>query len=397
MMSESRLRDLMADLVADVESPPMAQRAWRTGRRSRRQRLVAGLAAAAVLVAGAGTVIAGGGLADRQLIGPSTPPAPAAGEPRVRIGPERAAVAGLPSLSSPFAALSGVPASAAALSGSPVARIIAAAQRLDGPVLVLGPGGVWRATDSVAAGEDGSPGLWLISTSISPDSRRLALGHRDGLLLVDATTGKQRPLPVPGAVGRIDHLVWLPGGDRVAVSGDGGAGVVSTTDGAFRSSGERVHERAVSGPGDPVVHLAASELVVENAGTTVRRAYRTGSRIELGQWYGAGWVHGASAAATAFLTGRDHHGEQAVLVIDAGTARVTHLLTLTAGRSPATRGNGCCATIGWLDAQTVLLRDGGQLLAWRFGSGEVFRVAKLPGSTRGADAGYDTAIALAQP
>jgi hypothetical protein len=65
------------------------------------------------------------------------------------------------------------------------------------------------------------------------------------------------------------------------------------------------------------------------------------------------------------------------------------------GRS---RSNGCCATLGWLDAQTVLLRDGGRLLAWQPGrpGSDLSTVARLPGSSdTGADAGYDIALALA--
>jgi hypothetical protein len=68
------------------------------------------------------------------------------------------------------------------------------------------------------------------------------------------------------------------------------------------------------------------------------------------------------------------------------------------GTPSATRSNGCCATLGWLDEQTVLLRDGGQVLAWRFTTGAVYRVARLPATTaQGSDPGYDTAIALAAP
>jgi hypothetical protein len=216
-----------------------------------------------------------------------------------------------------------------------------------------------------------------------------------GLLLIDATTGNRRLLPVPGTFDRIDNLLWLPDGERVAVSGDRGAGVVSTTDGSYSSTEDRVWELAVSRPGDPVVQLTASELIVQDGGATMRRRYGTGDQVVLDDWYGAGWVNGSLVAHSGFL---DNGEEQATSVIDLATARVTHLLAFATGPPPAARSNGCCATLGWLDEETVLLRDGGQVLAWRFTSGAVYRVARLRGTTaQGADPGYNTAIALAQP
>jgi hypothetical protein len=333
---------------------------------------------------------------------PPAPLPPAAGEPRVQAGPEPAAVADLPLLPTRFAALSELPSSAEALFRKPVSRIAAALQPttteealrgVQGPVLVLGQDGAWREADR-GLGGDPDDGWSLTSTSISPDGRRLVLVQSGGLLLIDATTGNGRLLPVPGTVGRIDGLLWLPDGDRLAVSGDGGAGVVSTTDGSYRSTEDRVWELAVSRPGEPVVHVAASELVVQDAGATVRRQYGTGDQVVLDDWYGAGWVNGSLVARSGFL---DNGEEQATSVIDVATARVTHLLAFALGAQPARRSNGCCATLGWLDEQTVLLRDGGQVLDWRFTSGEVYRVARLPGiTTQGADSGNDTAIALAQ-
>jgi hypothetical protein len=404
----------MADLVADIDGPPMTERAWRAGQRSRRRRAV-GTAVAGVLLVGAGVAVADAVLSERSVsreanggirdatpsAGPPAALAPAPGEPRVQTGPERAAVAGLPTLPTRFAALSSPPSSAEALSARPVSRIVAAVQAGDGPVLVLGQDGRWRQADNgldLPPDQDGNRPPWLVSTSISPDGRRLALVHGAGLLLIDATTGEHRLLPVPGSFGRIDNMLWLPDGDRVAVSGDSGAGVVSTRDGSFESTEDPLHNLAVSRPGEPAVYLDPAALVVQDARTTVRRMYGTGARIVFDEWYGGGWVNGSSAVSAGFLGGREHDGEQATLVVDVTTARVTHLLTIPRGRPPAIRSNGCCAALGWLDDKTVLLRDGGQVLAWRYTSGAVYRVARLPGTTaQGADPGYDTTIALAQP
>lgn len=403
-MSESKLRELLAELVANVDSPPMAQQAWRAGQRSRRQRLVIGVAVAGVLLVGVGVAVADGGPSpglevpgESSSVSPPARSAPASADPRVQAGPERAAVADLPLLSTRFAALTGLPSSAEPLAGNPISRIVAAVQPLNGPVLVLGQDGAWREVDrglGVALDEGGNRRPSLTSTSVSSDARRLVLLQSDGLLLIDVTTGKRRLLPVPATFGRIDSLLWLPDGDQVAVAGDGGALVVSTRDGSYPSTGYHVPDLAVSGPGDPVVQLTASELVAQDGGKTVPRTYATGDQVMLDEWYGAGWVNDSRATRTGFL----HDGEQATFVIDVATARVTHVLILPTGASPAIRSQGCCATLGWLDGQTVLLRDGGQVLAWRFTSGAVYRVARLPVTTaQGPDAGYNTAIALAQP
>ncbi|HEU4347784.1 MAG TPA: hypothetical protein VFR35_08345 [Actinoplanes sp.] len=396
-MRESRLRELLADLVADVDSPPMTQRVWQAAQRSRRQRLVVGVAAAGVLLAGAGAAVADGAL-DRRLtpdesssVGPPVPSAPASAGPRVQAGPAPAAVAGLPHLPTRFAALSSLPSSAGALSKSPVSRIVAAVQPMNGPVFVLDQDGSWREADR-GLGAGPGEGLSLISTSISPDARRLALARTDGLLLIDATTGNRRLVRLPGTMGHIDGLFWLPDGNRVAVVGDGGEGIVSTTDGSYRGTPDQVHDLAVSGPDDAVVRLTDSELVVQDGGATVRRRYGTGDQVILDEWYDAGWVSGSLAARTGFLD----DGEQATFVIDVATARATQLLTFATGGPPAKRSQGCCPVLGWLDAQTVLVRDGGQVLAWRFGSGVVYRVARLPGTAQGSDLGYGAAIALAQ-
>jgi hypothetical protein len=338
-VSESRLRELLADLVADVDSPPMTQRAWRAAQRSRRQRRVVAVAVAGVLLVGAGATVADGGLVRRltspgpdvtgathngsSSVSPPAPSAPTPGDPRVQAGPEPAAVADLPLLPTRFAALSGLPSSAKALSGNPVSRIVAAVQPMNGPVLVLGQDDAWREADrglGVAPDEDGKRGSSLISTSISPDARRLVLVQSGGLLLIDATTGNRRLLPVPGTFDRIDNLLWLPDGERVAVSGDRGAGVVSTTDGSYSSTEDRVWELAVSRPGDPVVQLTASELIVQDGGATIRRRYGTGDQVVLDDWYGAGWVNGSLVAHSGFL---DNGEEQATSVIDLATARVT--------------------------------------------------------------------------
>lgn len=412
-MSESKLRELLTDLVADIDSPPMAQQAWRAGRRSRRRRFVVAMAVAGVLLVGAGAAVADPGLV-RRLPGPGTdanvgshdasssvsPPAPspsAPAAPRLQAGPERAAVADLTLLPTRFAALSEPPATAVPLSGNPVSRIVAAVQRRNGPVLVLGQNGAWREADrgpGGASNQGGSPGLSLTSTSISPDARRLVLLRGDGFLLIDATTGDRRMVSVPGTVGRVDSIVWLPDGASVAVAGDHGAVLVSTRDGSYHGTEEPVHDQAVSPPNGPVVQLTASDLVTKEAGASVRRGYGTGNQVTLDEWYGAGWVNGSLAARTGFLD----DGEQGTFVIDVTTAVLTHVLALPSGAAPAVRSHGCCAVLGWLDKQTVLLRDGGQVLAWNITSSAVNSVARLPGSTtQGSDPGYDTAIALAQP
>jgi hypothetical protein len=357
---DERLADLLHEIVADVDAPPLARAAWEGAARVRRRRRIAAAAAATAVVAGVVPVLAQTGDGTSLPARPVTPP-PAGGTtpddgatPRAQPGPERADVPSLPGLQTLLADLGTLPGSAVELAEEPAPRLFAAAQRPGGPVLVIGMDRRWRQVGTPAGGRP-----LLSPTSISSDGTRLALSQPGNVVLVDVHTGRLHRLPVTGPMARSTQPVsWL--GDQEVLVGEGaGQVVLSVADGRQRSIYAPRDQRAV------------------------------------GQWYSGPWPNGDRIAATGFRHGDD---AQVVAVFDAATGRVQQLLDLPYGTPPATRSNGCCATLGWLDDETVLLRDGGYVLAWRPDSGEVLRIARLPGtSTEGADPGYDTTLAVSMP
>jgi hypothetical protein len=317
--------------------------------------------------------------------GPPAPLAAAPGEPRIQPAPDRDGVGALTVLRSPLAALSRVPVTATALTDSPLPKALAAVQRADGPVLVLGPSNDWRA---VTGGE-------LTSDAISPDGRRLALRLSDGVRVVDVTTGAAQLLPVPqSATSRIDSIRWMADGEHIAVGGDAGSALLSVADGQLAPLDGLAHEIAVGQSDDPLVRVTQSALVSRSQdGRETRRAYETGKDVELAMWDGTARQASDRVAQTAFLRQDD---TQAVAVIDVADGRVTDLLILEYGLPQARRSYGCCETLGWAEERTVLLRDGGSVLAWRPAVGKLYLVAQLPGTaTHGADTGSDISVAIA--
>jgi hypothetical protein len=291
----------------------------------------------------------------------------------------------LPVLSSPLAALSSVPATATALTAAPLPRVVAAVQRGDGPVLVLGPGNEWRAVTGGA----------LSSDAVAPEGRRLALVQSEGVRVVDVSTGADRLLAVPrSTISRIDSMRWLADGKHIAVGGDSGSVLLSVADGRITPLDGLAHELAVGRSGDPLVRVTTTALVtVSKDGRQIRRAFGTGEDVELNAWDGTARQSGGRVAQTAFLRRND---EQAVAVIDLADGRVTDLLTLDFGPRESARSYGCCETLGWSGEQIVLLRDGGFVLAWRPAAGKLYQVARLAGTaTGGLDPGSEVRVAIA--
>lgn len=361
-MIDERLPDLLHEIVADVDAPPLARAAWAGAARVRRRRRVAAAAAATVVVAGVVPLFVQTRDGTSFPARPVTPPTAGrttpddGATPQAQLGPERAQVPALPALQTPLADLGTLPGSAVELAEEPAPRLLAAAQRPGGPVLVLGMDHRWRQVGTPAGDRP-----LLSPTSISNDGTRLALSQPGYLVLVDVRTGRLRRLTVTGPMARsAEPVSWL--GDEEVRVGEGADQVVlSVADGTQR-------------PGDV-------------------NALRDGRAVR--QWYSGPWPNGDRIAVTGFRQGDD---AQVVAVLDAATGRVQHLLDLPYGTPQAARSNGCCATLGWLDAETVLLRDGGCVLAWRPESGAVLRIARLPGtSTEGADPGYDITLAVSPP
>jgi hypothetical protein len=390
---EERLPGLLAELAEDVDAPPMGRAAWVGARRVRRRRMLLAAASSAAGVAALTAVVTlAAGTRDLPPEPAGTPtrtatPSPdAAREPRVLAGPRRGEVAALPVLDTPLAALNALPVTAPEISTAPLPRVVAAGQRPGGPVLLAGPDGAWRRVEDLG----GEPAT-LGPASISPDGGRVALVQPGGLVVVDASTGESRLLEIRGPAAKsLQAVAWLADGTHVVVGGDAGDVVVSTADGTQGSTTLRAGELATGRVGEPTVELTGTGFVVHPVATAPLVVPLSGSGVE--QWYGGAWPEAGRVAGTGFRPGSE---EQAVAVVDTPSGRVTHLLELPYGGPPDVRSQGCCATLGWLDPDTVLLRDGGHVLAWRPASAEVLRVARLPeATTRGADPGYDVTVAV---
>ena len=407
-MTDSRLHDLLSDLVEEVEpgpAVPVAAQVWARVRRERRRRRVTTAAGASVLVIVVGAVALAGRVPSGPAVsgfGPSRSPSVGvprsqipspdvgdpSGRPRLQFAPARRALDGLPFLQTDYAALSRVPADAPPLSGSPAARVIAAFQASDrGPVLVLGSDGRWRRvdTDLVPASDGGNLSPALTSSAISPDGQQLAFPQPDALVVVDVTTGRSQRHETAGFM---ESVRWLPDG-QIAVGGDKGT-VVWAPDGILTDVGYHARNLVSQVPGGPLIEMLDTETLVHQLdGGTTRLPLWTGDRINFDEWFAAGWLRRGRLARSGFLADT---AEQVVVILDAATGRATQLLELSYGEAPDNRSIGCCATLGWLDDSTVLLRDGGQVLAWQPDSGELSRVARIP--TAPVD-DYSAVIAIA--
>ncbi len=398
-MTENRLRQVLFDLVEEVDAPPLAETAWATAARRRRRGYVAVGAVAAIAVVGtmagvamdhaapspiaARPTIATGpdSRPDRAEIEPA-PTAPTWDGPQIQSAPAANAIGALPSLSTPWSALSDIPRSAPALSESPVSRVIAAVQQGPGePVLLLGSGGGWRRLDAAPASSTSTTSstdtsLMLGGMSFSPDGRRIAGAATDGLVVVDLTT--RDSLFLPAAPDRIDYLTWLPSGQEIAAGGDAGSAIYSL-DGNVRPIDYIAGNLASGPPGGPLLELTRS-AVVNRGHDPVTSTPLDAGQIRLDDWYGGAHLNGDQLASTWFVNKND---KQAVATVDLTSGRLKAILEF----SYDGRSQGCCPTLGWLDEHTVLLRDMGHILAWRPSTGELLRVAEVPG-------GQNTEVAL---
>lgn len=398
-MSEQRLRDLLVDLAdaVDAPTPQLAPRAWaRAQAVRRRRRLVAAACATAFLTTVASLV--GAGIGDEVTTALRTDPAPAtadgppavpgqpvAAPPTFQQAPDPAAVGALPVTGPWFAALSGpAPLRVPSLSELPARRVVAAVQSGRTSPLVLGDDGHWRTVAlprPTVRSLDGAEGYALTGSAISPDSTRLAFPQDDAVLVVDAV-GTRRTYDVPG---RNVDVAWLPDG-RVVV--DSGTTFALLDPGTGRV--ERVgapHDRLATGDVDvPLAEFTATGLVLRNAdGAVVARRDLSVALFDCDcDLYGPSSTRAGRITRNGFLSG-SYDDDGAVLVADLASGRVTDVLRLSG------RGHDCCESLGWLDDDTVLLRDGRHVLAWDTSRRTLRRVADLPGA---GTAGNEPAVAL---
>ncbi|MEH0937297.1 hypothetical protein [Micromonospora psammae] len=383
-MNEQDLRHLLTITVEDVRPAHPAVAGWERARRTRRTRRAVGAVALAV------TLLSGGAVA--ALRPPAGPPPDRAVAPTVepsQAPPVQRLPAELGYPGDPLARLAD-PATVP-LSARPVRRALALFQpfdedhRTDGPVRVLGDDGVVRALDVVTPAPTrdraGNEATALKPGVLSPDGRSAAFVQTGSLLLVDLTTAAVRRIPLDGD---LELVVWA--GDRVVVGGDDRVYAVDRASGA--ASPMDVSAWDLVAP-DPAAGREAVLVEVggERGGLLLRTrsardgAVRTEQRItdtvlptpyQVNEFYGRGWLHGERLARSAWIVSDVIDGAEGVVVLDARTGTVAHVLDL--GRD---RWKSCCEVLGWDDRGAVLLRlQPGGLLRWHPDTGEVTGVVR---------------------
>ena len=392
-MSDPGIRELLDRAVRDVSAPPLAAGAWAeaTRRRNRRRRAAvtsAGIAASLAIgvawfagpdgVPRRGSVPAGPGPAATSSAptGPTASTEPTVssrptGPPRVQAGPRADDVPDLPGLATEYAALDRVPARPAALSDRPARQARLLLQRPDGPTLLLADDGSWRtitlpAAAARALGENTGAG-----GRISPDGRLVAFPGVDTVVILDVRTARARVLPGVEAVAPLQYLTWLPDGRAVVAGGDNGQRLWPL-EGSPRRTELNAADVVTGGSAPGEVLELGQELSVTRDGTRVAtRPLQVAGSTTVDAWYGDAFQRGDRIARTAFV---DDNAEQAIVVLNAATGALDALLRL----SYEGRSQGCCATLGWLDGDTVLFRDRDEVLAWRPATKTVHRVARVP-------------------
>ncbi|MDG4778356.1 hypothetical protein O7614_01680 [Micromonospora sp. WMMD961] len=387
-MNEQELRRLLTVSVEDVLPSQPATASWDRARRTRRTRRAVGAVALAVALVGGGTVAA--------LRPPGDPPPDQSVAPTVEpthAGPVARVPTDLPFPPDPLARLTN-PATVR-LSERPVQRALALFQPLDeeyhedGPVRVLGNDGVVRSLDVVTLAPTrdvgGNQAPAVKPGVLSPDGRSAAFAQPNELIMVDLTTAAVRRVPLDGY---LELVVWAS--DRVLVGGD------RRTYAVDRDTG-KANEIDVS-PWDMIApdpaagrEAALIEVIGEQGGLTLRsRTAREGTirseqRIsgdalpvpyQVHEFYGRGWLHGERLARAAWITSSEMQGAEGVVVLDARTGAVAHVLDV--GRD---RWKGCCEVLGWDNKGAVLLRlQPNGVARWHPETGEVTGVLRdLPG------------------
>lgn len=200
-MSDTRIRELLADLADSVAAPDLAEDAWSAAHRPR-GRIRAG--AAAALVAAVAVTVAVIANVERNhplRRDPVTGPHPRTAV-NVQVAPEVTRESSLPHRDVGLPAVINLDRNAPTLAADPIVRASAAfgvssssASRSTQPTVVLiAPDGTQRTLDisqlhrAAAAGGGAEPPF--VATSLSPDGRRLVFAVDGGVVSYSLTTGQ---------------------------------------------------------------------------------------------------------------------------------------------------------------------------------------------------------------
>jgi len=415
-MTDRRVRELLEDASAQVPARDLAESTWTAGQRARsrdRAMVIAGAAAVAAIVV---TAI---GTSQTQRSSPvpatqtSHEPTPTdatrtdptrtdgtADAPRVPppIDPTIAqppfdprAVDELPWRPSVLPRLP-EPADLTPLAADPVTRAVAAAanefdEEFD--ISVLGDDGRWRAVDTSGLDPDAAPNgdvVGMTSSSLSPDGTKIAISQPREVVVVDLTDATTRGYGTPGAG---FPVAWTPDSTRLLVWGETRGTLIDIE----------------TGDTDPVPY-GPFETAFTSDGAVVQTYHSKATSHELRRYEAGQLTHRVSL----FPDGVDQYGILTGLSADDAVAAIREVgqsygkyglqdkggvLVLSAAGDAiallpiigANNSSEFSSTLGWIDAETVLLRvaDGHpvefdgihELVTWNYATGELTRVAQV--------------------
>jgi hypothetical protein len=408
MRTDDEVRVLLDEASAELPEPDLADKVWADAtvigrRRRRRTTLVAGVA----LV---GLVAAAAVAAPKVRVGEQVAPSPQPEPPQVSrtlpsagtidgmrywLAPPAGSEAWLDRTETPLGDRLGPPPERMRrLSTRPIDRVGAVMLvALPGtgkyrPV-ILSARGRWASSDlellptKNSAGNASPP---LDPTAVSPAGSLVAFAQPNQVVVLDTTTGEARRIPVPSAT--IEDVAWMPSGDRLLASGDGGTFRVTV---GRLAENEKLVEQ-ITKVADPRAATPPLALVSDRDGEAmVEYDVNGGGKVEqrlslpVARWTGSTFTSGA-LAARAFVPEQlpelrsAGNGAQVVAVVEADPQGPGKLLVLPDSQDTG-RATGCCPVLGWYDDHTVLVvsRTSGDswVLGWDVLTGQVTRVAEL--------------------
>lgn len=393
----ARLRSGAPELLDLVAPAGLGERAVReAGRRRAQRRVVGGAALAVVLVVLAGVLVTRGDRgAEPPPIAPTTvpttvPSGTAAAAPRIERwdpftvvdAPVRASV--LPRRLDPPPARSVPSVLREPLPGGAVLAL----PEPGADLRLLGTDGTWRCIAGTADLLADTLGGTL-APALSYDGTQVAFATYDGIRVVDVTTGADRTVPWPKPIAeRWDNppaLTWLPGDEGWYVAHWSGGWLVRPD-----GTGQRSPYGTLGGTGvavDPDGTVAVQEKAYE--GITFWRGLTKVRSLPTSYWLGGAAVGQGRIAlvggGSSLPTGRT-----GPIVLDADDGRLLGA-ALAPDPDQAYSDGRHVRALGFLDADTLLIQVGPvdlsrmdldevtwHLVAWRFATGELERLASGP-------------------